>query len=49
MENFQEGVQVYLKRTPLQMFPKVAGKFPKIIGAAYENSNIKEDLHLKNL
>ena len=22
------------------MFPKVAGKFPKKIGAAYENSNI---------
>ena len=22
------------------MFPKVAGKFPKIIGAAWENSNI---------
>ena len=29
MENFQGGLQVYLKRTPLQMFPKVAGKFPK--------------------
>ena len=40
MENFQEGLQVYLKRTPLQMFPKVAEKFPKNIGAAYENSKI---------
>ena len=29
MENFQEGLQVHLKRTPLQMFSKVAGKFPK--------------------
>ena len=29
VENFQEGLQVYLKRTPLKMFPKVAGKFPK--------------------
>ena len=40
MENFQEGVQVYLKETPPQIFPKVAGKFPEKIGAAYENSNI---------
>ena len=38
VENFQEGLQVYLKRSPLQMFPKVAGKFQKKIGAAYENS-----------
>ena len=29
MENFQEGLQVYLKRTPLQMFPEVARKFKK--------------------
>ena len=40
VENLQEGLQVQLKRTPLQMFPKVAGKFPKIIGAAYKNSKI---------
>ena len=38
--NFQAGLQVHLKRTPLQIFPKVAGKFPKKIGAASENSNI---------
>ena len=38
--NFQEDLQVHLKRTPLQIFPKVAGKFPKKIGAASENSNI---------
>ena len=37
VENFQEGLQVYLKKIPLQMFPKVAGKFPEKIGAAYEN------------
>ena len=30
---------MYLKRTPLQMFPKVAGKIKKI-GGVYENSNI---------
>ena len=30
----------FQKRTPLQMFPKVAGKFPKKIRAAYKNSNI---------
>ena len=29
MEKFQEGLQMYLKRTSLQMFPKVAGKFKK--------------------
>ena len=29
VENFQEGLQVYLKRSPLQMFAKVAGKFKK--------------------
>ena len=40
VENFQEGLQVHLKRTPLQMFPKVTGKFPKNIGAAHKNSNI---------
>ena len=37
MENFQEGIQMYLKGTPLRIFPKVAGKFQKRIGAAYEN------------
>ena len=39
MENFQVVLQVYLKSTLLQVFPEVAGKFPKTIGAAYENSN----------
>ena len=29
MENFQEGLKVFLKCTPLEIFPKVAGKFPK--------------------
>ena len=38
VENFQEGLRVHLKRTLLQIFPKAAGKFPKTIGAAYENS-----------
>ena len=29
VENFQECLQMFLKRTPLLMFLKVAGKFPK--------------------
>ena len=33
VDNFQEGLQVHLKRTPLQ-------KFLKNIGGAYKNSNI---------
>ena len=40
VQNFQERLQVHLKRTPLQMSPKVAGKFQKKIGAAYENLGI---------
>ena len=38
VEDIQESLQVQLKRTPLQVFAKVAGKFPKSIGTAYENS-----------
>ena len=40
VENFQGGLQVFFKSTTLQMFSKVSEKFPKIIGATYENSNI---------
>ena len=43
VENFQERLQVHLKRTPLQMFPKVAEKLEKPtkkIEAVYKNSSI---------
>ena len=39
-ETSRKIYKIYLKRTPLQIFPKVAGKFPKKIGVASENSNI---------
>ena len=37
IENFLEGLQVDLQRSPPQMF---CGKFPKNFGGAYESSNI---------
>ena len=40
MENVNEGLQVYLKKKPLQMFlERLLERFKKI-GGAYENSNI---------